>query len=108
MPLFEFICMNDHVTEKLVRGGDAPAYLRCETCRGPAFRKEFGLVNHTMGRTNTTESLEHYHEAALEAEHKGLPSSIWHAAKVRTEAQMLAGATRWDKDKPEWRAKEIE
>jgi hypothetical protein len=108
MPLFEYVCMSSHTTDKLVRNrDDIPPYMACEYCGGPAFRKEFGYVNHTKGRTNTTESLSNYHEAALEAEAKGLPSRVWHAAKVRAEAQMLAGATKWDKDSPKWKSKEV-
>jgi hypothetical protein len=72
-----------------------------------------------MGRTNTTESLGAYREAAAEMEHTykttddpqvkaANPPRIWHAAKVRAEARELAGARTFDKDKPEWRAKEID
>ena len=121
MPTYEFVCHSSHVSELFLRTipEELPSHMACEVCRGPAFRKEFGFVNHTMGRTNTTESLDAYQEAAAEMEHTykntddpqvkaANPPEVWHAAKVRAEARELAGARTFDKDKPQWRAKEIE
>jgi hypothetical protein len=70
-------------------------------------------------KTNTSESLKHYREAAAEMEHAykstddpavkaANPPRIWHAAKVRAEARQLQGATTFDKDRPEWRSKAVD
>ena len=106
MPLIEYGCMSGHVTETLVRrGADRPALTRCGTCGGPAAHSlsSFGI---THGALSTEIPLKHLHEAALEAEHAGLPSSIAHAARVRAEAQMQAGAKRWTPERA-WNAAEI-
>jgi hypothetical protein len=69
-------------------------------------------------KTNTSEKLKHYAEAAAEMEHRynstddpairaANPDLVWRPAKVRAEAQMLAGAQTWDHDRPEWSAKNI-
>ena len=105
MPLLDFVCASSHVTEKLIRG-ERPAQTRCEECGGPAFRKDFGYATAKEGRLSSEVPLAHYHEAALEAEDRfkrtddpsvkaAYPERIWHAAKVRAEAQMQSGAKSW-------------
>lgn len=105
MPLLDFVCGFGHVTEKLIRG-ERPEHVRCHECNGPAFRKAFGFATAKEGRLSSEVPLAHYHEAALEAEDKfkrtddptvraHYPERVWHAAKVRAEAQMAAGAKTW-------------
>ena len=67
-------------------------------------------------RKRKGERLSNYHDEAREMEYRAsrtddpavkLAGQIAHAAKVRSEAQMLNGATRWSPDKV-WNHKEIE
>lgn len=116
MPLYSFRCPEGHEMEALV---SRDTELRWCDCGKPAARQSVYRFAHSMGRTNSTEKLTNYSEAAAEMEyaHKRTddpavkeqnPPAIWHAAKVRAEAQMLSGARNWDKQKPQWSAKEID
>ena len=121
MPLIEYVCMSGHATERLVQRRDmvdVPDYIRCDECAGPAMRQVFGLVANAMGRGLPDDvPLAHLHEAALEAEYQhertddptvkaNYPDRVWHAAKVRSEAQMLAGAKQWSPRRA-WNAAEV-
>ena len=118
MPLFEYVCGQGHLTERLLRGMIADAsHMPCGVCGEVASRK-LGRIAATQGRVNSQERLSNYHEAAQEMQYRhdhsddpGIkaanPPRIWHAAKVRAEAQMMMGATRWTPDKP-WNHKEAE
>lgn len=95
MPLREYVCMSDHVSERLVPRGSEAGLAPCGVCHGPAVLVAVSNIAFANGRLRSTESLHALHEAALEAEHAGLPDRIWHAAKVRSEAQLNAGAEHW-------------
>lgn len=105
MALVDYVCMSGHATERLVRQ-ERPDSMRCGECGGPAFRKDFGFATAQEGRLFSDVPLANYHEAALEAEDRfkrtddpsvkaAYPERIWHAAKVRAEAQMQSGAKSW-------------
>lgn len=105
MPLYDYVCMNDHESELLVARGELDALRRCPVCGGPATRRAFARIMQRMGLLRSDERLSTLHEATYEAEQAGLPRRLWHAARVRAEAQMQQGAQHWSPERP-WDAKE--
>ncbi len=114
MPFYIYTCPEGHEQE-LLRGRECEL-VYCP-CGKHARRAEVYPVNFTHGAKLGDTSLKTLNETAREMEYQVNRSDdptllkagnrIAHAAKVRSEARMLAGATVYRPDTP-WNAKEIE
>ncbi len=116
MPLYEFTCDQGHTFEKLV--SDRNKQIEWCECGHPAERQSVYMIGFGIDlRTTHSEKLSTYRDTAREMEYLVSRSDdpgvveagtrIAHAAKVRAEAQMLAGHDTWRPDKV-WNQKEPE
>ena len=113
MPLYRFVCPDSHATERL-------APFSCESvtcdCGQTAPRVQVNRIIPRMARMHG-EKLSNYFDEAREMEYQVNQSddpyvqehgiNLAHAAKVRAEARLQAGATHYLPNE-EWNHKEVD
>ena len=119
MPFYDYVCDLGHVVTLRFSMDLSPETVHCigSCSAGSARRRPFYPVAFTQGGKLGDLPLSTLHDTAREMEYQVNRSDdpvvtepgnrIAHAAKVRAEGQMLAGATKWNPAKV-WNHREVE